>query len=87
MLLGALGTILEFRSALIASAGSGVSVSVALGHALAPAAFGVAVAATLTLGRGYLVDQSESITEQVREFSARLVNALLDRPDVRLGHR
>ena len=87
VLLGALGTILEFRSALVASAGSGVSVSVALGHALAPAAFGVAVAATLTLGRGYLVDQSESITEQVREFSARLVNALLDRPDVRLGHR
>ena len=85
VLLGALGTILEFRSALVASAGS--SVSVALGHALSPAAFGVAVAATLTLGRGYLVDQSESITEQVREFSARLVNALLDRPDVRLGHR
>ena len=87
VLLGALGTILEFRTALIASAGSTVSLPVALGHALLPAAFGVAVAATLTLGHGYLVNQSESITEEVREFSARLINALIDRPDVRLGHR
>ena len=87
VLLGALGTILEFRSVFLASGGSSVSGSVALGHALSPAAFGVAVAATLTLGRGYLVDQSESITVEVREFSARLINALIDRPDVRLGHR
>ena len=34
-----------------------------------------------------IVSQAESITEQVREFSARLINALIDRPDVRLGHR
>jgi hypothetical protein len=27
------------------------------------------------------------IIEQVDEFSVRLVNALIDRPDVRLGHR
>ena len=29
----------------------------------------------------------EAIIEQIREFSARLINALIDRPDVRLGHR
>jgi hypothetical protein len=33
------------------------------------------------------VSQSEMIIEQVDEFSVRLVNALIDRPDVRLGHR
>ena len=55
--------------------------------AMSPATFGLAVGALLTLFRGYLVSQSESITEQIHEFSARLINALIDRPDVRLGHR
>jgi hypothetical protein len=41
----------------------------------------------LLLGRAYLVSQSEAITEQIREYAARLINALLERPDVRLGHR
>ena len=86
VLLGFLGTTLGFRSALIAS-GSNANMSLGFGHALTPTAFGLGVAATLTLGRGYLVNQSESITEEVREFSARLINALIDRPDVRLGHR
>ena len=55
--------------------------------ALAPVEFGLAVAIVLTLGRSYLESQSESITEQIREFSARLINALIELPDVRLGHR
>jgi len=54
---------------------------------LSPLEFGLAVSVVLTLGRAYLESQSESITEQIREFSARLINALIDRPDVRLGHR
>ena len=33
------------------------------------------------------LSQAESITEQIQEFSVRLINALIDRPDVRLGHR
>ena len=52
-----------------------------------PTEFGLGVAAILTLARGYLMSQAEFITEEVREFSARLINALIDRPDVRLGHR
>jgi biopolymer transport protein ExbB/TolQ len=64
-----------------------VSVPLGFGRALTPTAFGLTIAAMLTLGRGYLVNQSESITEEIREFSARLINALIDRPDVRLGHR
>src|SRR5579884_180116 len=52
--------------------------------ALIPFGLGLAVAIVLTLGRAYPVSQAESITEQIREFSARLINALIDRPDVRL---
>jgi hypothetical protein len=45
------------------------------------------VAIPLSIAHAYLVSQSEQIIEQVDEFSVRLVNALIDRPDVRLGHR
>jgi hypothetical protein len=38
-------------------------------------------------GHAYLVNESQAIIGQLDEFSARLVNALIDRPDVRLGHR
>jgi biopolymer transport protein ExbB len=85
VLLGLLGTLLEIRSALIDRTSNPVVADI--GHALMPTAFGLIVAAALTLGRAYIVSQSESITEQIREFSARLINALIDRPDVRLGHR
>jgi len=33
------------------------------------------------------VAQAETIIEQIDEFSVRVINALIDRPDVRLGHR
>jgi biopolymer transport protein ExbB len=85
VLLGLLGTLLEIRSALITRSASPIAVDI--GHSLVPTAFGLVVAVALTLGRAYIVSQSESITEEIREFSARLINALIDRPDVRLGHR
>jgi hypothetical protein len=44
-------------------------------------------AAGLLLAHAYLASQAESIVEQMDELSARLINALIDRPDVRLGHR
>ena len=50
-------------------------------------ALALVVSLILGLGKAYLVSQSESILEQMQEFSARLINALIDRPDVRLGHR
>ena len=87
VLLGCLGTVLEIREALNDAARNGNLIAATLGHTLVPTAFGLAVAVVLTLGRGYIVSQSESITEEIREFSARLINALIDRPDVRLGHR
>jgi biopolymer transport protein ExbB len=84
LMLGVLGLARGLHDAFLAPDG-GVLPRVA--HALAPLEFGLVVAVVLTLGRAYLESQSESITEQIREFSARLINALIDRPDVRLGHR
>ncbi|HUF26861.1 MAG TPA: MotA/TolQ/ExbB proton channel family protein, partial [Gemmatimonadaceae bacterium] len=55
--------------------------------ALNTTAFGLLVAVPLSAAHAYLVSQAETIIEQVDEFSVRLINALIDRPDVRLGHR
>lgn len=95
VLLGFLGTVHSVHDALIAAGASAhpgdaslsAALGAALGAALTPAGFGLAVAAVLALGHGYVVSQSAVITDQVHEFSARLINALTDRPDVRLGHR
>lgn len=89
ILLGMIGTLCGAHAALLASATPHApgTLESGLAHALNPFVFGLGVAIVLTLGRGYLVSQSESITEQIHEFSARLINALIDRPDVRLGHR
>ena len=48
---------------------------------------GFGVAAGLLLAQGFFTAQAEQVVEQVEELTARLVNALIDRPDVRLGHR
>jgi biopolymer transport protein ExbB/TolQ len=58
-----------------------------LGASLRPSEFGLLVAAGLVLAHAYLTSQAELIVEQVDELSVRLINALIDRPDVRLGHR
>ena len=90
IMLGVLGTVNGFQRVLLTtSAGPDFTthLSTGLANAPAPTVFGLGVAVVLTLGRGYLVSQAEAITEQIREFSARLINALIDRPDVRLGHR
>lgn len=84
VLLGVFGLARGLHVAFVAPAGSVLARAAA---SLSPLEFGLAVGVVLTLGRAYLESQSESITEQIREFSARLINALIDRPDVRLGHR
>jgi len=90
ILLGVLGTVNGVHDAFLnapAATDHNIQLWVALAYALTPTTFGLAVATVLTLARGYLWSQAEFITEEVREFSARLINALIDRPDVRLGHR
>jgi biopolymer transport protein ExbB/TolQ len=74
---------------LIGTAGtlSAVGGGRALAIGLRPAVFGLLVAAALVLAHAYLERQAESIVEQIDELSVRLINALIDAPDVRLGHR
>lgn len=90
VLLGFFGTTRSLHDALLNAPSAGdrnVQLWTALAYALTPTSFGLGVAVVLVLARGYLVSQAEFITEEIQEFSARLVNALIDRPDVRLGHR
>jgi biopolymer transport protein ExbB/TolQ len=87
VLLGLVGSVIGARAALLATQSQSGNLLAALGAALTPTIFGLVVAVVLAVGHGYLVSQSESITEEIREFSVRLINALIDRPDVRLGHR
>jgi hypothetical protein len=58
-----------------------------LAATLAPLALALAVAVPLLVLHAFLANQIDAILAQVSEFAHRLVNALLDRPDVRLGHR
>jgi biopolymer transport protein ExbB/TolQ len=80
---------LALVGALIGAAGSlhSVGEGMPLAVALRPAVLGLGVAAALVLAYAYLGAQAESIAEQMDELSVRLINALIDRPDVRLGHR
>ena len=89
VMIGLLGLVRGAHDAFMTSARDATNerLLLGLGAALTPLWFGLVVALFLTIGRAYLESQSESITEQIREFSARLINALIDRPDVRLGHR
>lgn len=91
-LVGLIGTIFGLReafSAVSAASAAERSAQLASGIAIALNAtgFGLLVAVPLALGHGYLASQAEQIIEQVDEFSVRLINAMIDRPDVRLGHR
>jgi biopolymer transport protein ExbB len=53
-----------------------------------PATFlAIAIASADVLAYAYLSNQSEFVGSQMREYSARLINLLTGRPDVRLGHR
>jgi biopolymer transport protein ExbB/TolQ len=89
LLIGVLGTTIDLHGALMADVAGAAQarLSQALARTLPPTIFALGVAAVLVLGRGYLVSQAESITEHIHEFSARLINALIEEPDVRLGHR
>ena len=91
-LIGVIGTIAGVQdalasSAVIPAAERGTRIAAAVARALGATAFGLTVAVPLWLAHAYLLTLSESIIEQVHEFSARLINALIERPDVRLGHR
>ena len=91
-LLGLTGTIFGLRHAFSAVSNASATerageLAAGIAIALNATGFGLMVAVPLSVGHAYLVSQAETIIEQVDEFSVRLINALIDRPDVRLGHR
>ena len=69
------------------SGASGPSGAHPLARGMRAIEVGFGVAAALLLAQGFFTAQAEQVIEQVEELTARLVNALIDRPDVRLGHR
>jgi len=71
----------------VAATLNGIGRGTALAASLRPTEFGLLVAAALALAHAYLASQAALIVEQMDELSVRLINALIDRPDVRLGHR
>lgn len=87
IMIGTLGTLGAVRAALLASHGGSNALTTGLADAVTPLGAGLTIAAVLTAARGYLCSQAESLRQQLGEFSARLINALIDLPDVRLGHR
>ncbi|HVX41110.1 MAG TPA: MotA/TolQ/ExbB proton channel family protein [Gemmatimonadaceae bacterium] len=87
IMLGLIGALGGIHAGLLLHGAGADPTWATVAHASDPFALGLAIAIVLTLGHGYLASQAEGITDDVREFSARLVNALTDRPDVRLGHR
>lgn len=81
VLLGCVGLAGAFRAYFASSSNQ------ALDPGLRSIEVGFSVAAALLLAQGFFTAQAEQVVEQVEELTARLVNALIDRPDVRLGHR
>ena len=91
-LLSLTGTIFGLRHAFSAVSNASATerageLAAGIAIALNATGFGLMVAVPLSVAHAYLVSQAETIIEQVDEFSVRLINALIDRPDVRLGHR
>jgi biopolymer transport protein ExbB len=93
VLLGLCGGIANLHDALIIAATNTVagqadaSLLRGIAYALRPVGAGLLTAVPLVLGHAFVRYESEKLIAQLEEFSVRLVNALVDRPDVRLGHR
>lgn len=91
VLLGLLGAIVNMHDALTVAAARTTPVQgellLAINYALRPLGAGVVTAIPLVAGYAYLREEARAIISQLDEFSARLINAIIDRPDVRLGHR
>jgi biopolymer transport protein ExbB len=90
-LIGLFGTIFGLKAAFaavaeVSAAQRADALAAGIAVALNATGFGLATAIPLTVGHSYLSAQAEQIIEELDEFSVRLINALVDRPDVRIGH-
>ena len=90
VLFGVLGAIVNLSDSLQSGGTTGTADELlvqALPHALQPLGAGVGIAIPLLLGHAFVRSVASILAQHLGEFSARLINAVLDRPDVRLGHR
>lgn len=87
-LLGVVGAIANLHDALTSAVPLAPgALERGIAFALRPLGAGVLTAIPLVAGYAYLREEAQAIVSQLEEFSARLINALIARPDVRLGHR
>lgn len=84
VMLGALGSLANLHDALGRPEGTMAS---AVSYAIRPLAVGLLTAVPLVAGHAWLAATAEKLSGHLEEFSVRLINALTDLPDVRLGHR
>lgn len=89
-LIGLFGTIFGLRAAFasvaeVSAAQRADKLAGGIAVALNATGFGLATAIPLTIGHSYLSAQAEQIIEELDEFSVRLINALVARPDVRIA--
>lgn len=89
---GLAGGLVEIRRALADAAAADPPTATGtllqgLAYAVEPLVAGIVVWGVLTLAHGWLAGRAARTVEEVHELAERLVNALSDRPDVRLGHR
>lgn len=93
LLVGLLGTVLGLSAAFSALGAPAASADPArvlaggISMALGATGLGLMMAIPLAVFHAYLASQAEATVAEIDEFSVRLINALIDRPDVRLGHR
>lgn len=83
VLLGVVGALANLHDALLKAS----PLATAITFAVRPLGVGLLTAIPIVAGHAYLISESQKLRGQLEEFSVRLVNALIDRPDVRLGHR
>lgn len=88
-LIGLFGTIYGLKGAFasvadVSAAQRAGALAGGIAIALNATGFGLATAIPLVIGHSYLAAQAEQILEELDEFSVRLINALVDRPDVRI---
>jgi biopolymer transport protein ExbB len=82
-LVGLLGGIANLHDAIA----RGSALPAAVAYALRPLGVGVLIAIPILAGHAFLVSEAQKVAVQLEEFALRLINALVDRPDIRLGHR
>lgn len=90
VLLGVLGAIANLHEAFTGAASAAMmsrALPDAIAYALRPLGVGILTAIPLIAGHALLVHDVDVLTAHLEEFAVRLVNALTQQSDVRLGHR